>query len=77
MGARQSEHPGAWFFLEADGRGGSSGVDDYPVKANVMIWTGPVTGGSQQGTVPFPAQTLQLVTVLLQNCRHRRHHSER
>lgn len=29
-----------------------------------------LAGGGQQGTVPFPAQTLQLVTVLLQNCRH-------
>lgn len=29
-----------------------------------------LAGGSQQGPVPFPAQTLQLVAVLLQNCRH-------
>ncbi len=32
-------------YIEADGRGGSSGEDDYPVKLNVMIWTWPVTGG--------------------------------
>lgn len=31
-------------------------------------------GGSQQGAVLFPAQTLQLVTVLLQNCRHTHQH---
>lgn len=29
-----------------------------------------LAGGSQQGAVLFPAQTLQLITVLLQNCRH-------
>lgn len=45
LGPTPLSFPGAWFFFEADGRGGSSGVDDYPVKANVMIWTGPVTGG--------------------------------
>lgn len=29
-----------------------------------------LAGGSQQGTVMFPTQTLHLVAVLLQNCRH-------